>query len=301
MGTVTAAFARALASAAGLRLAEDGGLFDGNERVRQLQCTDGRLTDTDYFDLTTWIGDTHPDRVGLPFAYAQAVDVDNLGALGLAMKTAPRLRDTLERAERYFRLLTDTVSYQLDEGAEPALFILRQQTREHPALHLRNECALCGFGRIFKQFIGPDLSYDLVTFRHPAPGPIARYEDFFDAPVRFSAERNEALKWHPTVKPVRLVADAILDCTARGDIVLDTFLGSGSTLIAAEDVGRVCYGVEIDPLYVDLVIRRWEAFTGAEAVHTATGRTFRKTERGDTPLLLPPPAPGTHSDDGRAS
>lgn len=117
----------------------------------------------------------------------------------------------------------------------------------------------------------------------------------------FSAERNEALKWHPTVKPVRLVADAILDCTARGDIVLDTFLGSGSTLIAAEDVGRVCYGVEIDPLYVDLVIRRWEAFTGAEAVHTATGRTFRETERGGTQLLLPPPAPGTHSDDGRAS
>lgn len=214
MGTVTAAFARALASAAGLRLTEDGGLFDGKERVRQLECVDGRLTDTDYFDLTAWISNTHPDRVGLPFAYAQAVDVDNLGALGLAMKTAPRLRDTLERAERYFRLLTDTVSYQLDEAAEPALFILRRQTREHPALHLRNECALAGFSRVFKQFVGPDLSYDLVTFRHPAPGPIARYEDFFGAPVHFSAERNA----------IAICSDMLDLPTRLGDAAVSRFL-----------------------------------------------------------------------------
>ena len=79
---------------------------------------------------------------------------------------------------------------------------------------------------------------------------------------------------HPTVKPVAMVADAILDCSARGDIVLDPFLGSGTTLIAAERVGRCCYGVEIDPLYVDTIIRRWQAFTGDSATHAVTGRPF---------------------------
>lgn len=79
---------------------------------------------------------------------------------------------------------------------------------------------------------------------------------------------------HPTVKPVNLVADAILDCSARGDIVLDPFLGSGTTLIAAERVGRYCYGLEIDPIYVDAIIRRWQQYTGRCATIQSTGQTF---------------------------
>lgn len=79
---------------------------------------------------------------------------------------------------------------------------------------------------------------------------------------------------HPTVKPVAMVADAILDCTARGEIVLDPFLGSGTTIIAAERVGRCCFGIEIDPLYVDTIIRRWQAFTGDTATHAVTGKRF---------------------------
>ena len=79
---------------------------------------------------------------------------------------------------------------------------------------------------------------------------------------------------HPTVKPVALIADAILDCTARGDLVLDPFLGSGTTLIAAERVGRVCYAMELDPIYVDLAVRRWQKYTGQAAIDTSTGKTF---------------------------
>ena len=75
-------------------------------------------------------------------------------------------------------------------------------------------------------------------------------------------DEGNLLTLHPTVKPVALVADAIMDCSARGDIVLDPFLGSGSTLIAAERVGRVCCGIEFEPLYVDTAIRRWQRFTG---------------------------------------
>jgi DNA modification methylase len=89
-----------------------------------------------------------------------------------------------------------------------------------------------------------------------------------------SSEEGNLLALHPTVKPVRLVADALLDCTARGEIVLDPFLGSGTSLLAAERVGRVCRGIEIDPLYVDTAIRRWQTHTGDEARHVESGRSF---------------------------
>ena len=82
------------------------------------------------------------------------------------------------------------------------------------------------------------------------------------------------LELHPTVKPVAMVADAILDCSARGAIVLDAFLGSGTTVIAAERTGRRCYGLELDPVYVDTAIRRWQARTGDSARNQASGRKF---------------------------
>jgi DNA modification methylase len=83
---------------------------------------------------------------------------------------------------------------------------------------------------------------------------------------------------HPTMKPVALVADAILDCSARGDLVLDPFLGSGTTIVAAERTGRVCFGLELDPKYVDVGVRRWQTFTGQSATHAETGETFRSHE-----------------------
>ena len=82
------------------------------------------------------------------------------------------------------------------------------------------------------------------------------------------------LALHPTVKPVAMVADAILDCSARGEVVLDAFLGSGTTVIAAERTGRRSYGLELDALYVDTIIRRWETLTGGNAHHAASGRSF---------------------------
>jgi DNA modification methylase len=91
-------------------------------------------------------------------------------------------------------------------------------------------------------------------------------------------EEGNLLAMHPTVKPVALVAEAILDCSNRGDVVLDAFFGSGSTLIACERSGRRCYGIEIDPLYVDTAIRRWQAYTGGEAVCSTDGRTFAQHE-----------------------
>ncbi len=86
--------------------------------------------------------------------------------------------------------------------------------------------------------------------------------------------RMDELAMHPTVKPIALCADAILDCSNRGDIVLDAFGGSGSTLMAAERVGRKAYLIELDPLYVDTIIRRWEKKTGKSATLASTNQTF---------------------------
>ena len=76
-----------------------------------------------------------------------------------------------------------------------------------------------------------------------------------------------------------MIADAILDVTRRGDFILDPFLGSGSTVIAAERVGRRAVGIEIDPLYVDVIIRRWESYGGAKARLAATGQNSVEVAR----------------------
>jgi DNA modification methylase len=89
-----------------------------------------------------------------------------------------------------------------------------------------------------------------------------------------SGDEGNLLALHPTVKPVGLVADALLDSSARGGLVLDSFLGSGSTLIAAERTGRSCYGIEIDPIYADTAIRRWQRYTGDHAIDVASGKRF---------------------------
>jgi DNA modification methylase len=98
---------------------------------------------------------------------------------------------------------------------------------------------------------------------------------------RYPGVRGEEAVLHPTVKPVALVADAILDCTARGDIVLDGFLGSGTTVIAAERTGRRCFGIELGPAYVDTIIRRWQKLTGGTARYADSGRAFGEAEVAD--------------------
>ena len=89
-------------------------------------------------------------------------------------------------------------------------------------------------------------------------------------------ERMEELAMHPTVKPVALVADAILDVSKRRDMILDPFCGSGTTIIAAEKTGRHARAIELEPKYVDVAVRRWERHTGKSAVLAATGQVFEE-------------------------
>jgi len=97
-----------------------------------------------------------------------------------------------------------------------------------------------------------------------------------------STEEGNLSDVHPTIKPAQLVADAIRDCTERGDIVLDAFLGSGTTLIAAERTGRACYGIELDPRYVDTIVRRSLAsLHGSERRTGINGANLQRNRRGE--------------------
>jgi DNA modification methylase len=90
------------------------------------------------------------------------------------------------------------------------------------------------------------------------------------------SDARRGLKDHPTVKPSAMLEDALLDLTNRDDLIIDPFLGSGSTLIAAEATGRVCRGVELDPLYVDVIVRRYEGASSQAAVLVETRESFRE-------------------------
>ncbi|MEJ8473727.1 site-specific DNA-methyltransferase [Roseibium sp. H3510] len=123
---------------------------------------------------------------------------------------------------------------------------------------------------VFKKGTAPHIN----TF---GLGDTGRYRtNVWDYPgiSSLGATRNDALAMHPTFKPVALIADAIRDCSRRGDVVLDVFGGSGSTLIAADQCGRVARLIEIDPLYCDTIIRRFERVTGERAHLASTEEAF---------------------------
>jgi hypothetical protein len=99
----------------------------------------------------------------------------------------------------------------------------------------------------------------------------------YDGCTGFSADRSENLAMHPTVKNTQMIADAIMDTTKHGDLVVDGFLGSGTTALAAEQTGRACFGIEIEPLYVDLSVRRLMAVSGHQAIDE-NGRNFTELD-----------------------
>jgi DNA modification methylase len=113
---------------------------------------------------------------------------------------------------------------------------------------------------------------DAARANHVQPGQKGRNRtNIWNYPAR--RRRTRGLDLHPTVKPVAMVSDAILDVTQRGDIVLDPFCGSGTTILATERTGRRGYAIELDPSHVDTAIARWERMTKQTAVH-ANGKTF---------------------------
>jgi DNA modification methylase len=90
----------------------------------------------------------------------------------------------------------------------------------------------------------------------------------------FGSKQREPSWGHGTQKPVECMRRPIANNSRPGDTIYDPFLGSGTSLIAAEMSGRLCYGLELDPAYVDVIVRRWQLFTGRAAIHNVSGRSF---------------------------
>jgi len=149
-----------------------------------------------------------------------------------------------------------------------------------------------GMGSFYRSKHELVFAYKVGTAAHVNSfglGDTGRYRtNVWDYPgiSSMGADRDEALAMHPTVKPTALVADAIRDCSKRGGIVLDGFGGSGTTLIAAESCGREARLIELDPLYCDVIIRRFEQTTGKPARCVESGMSFEEAEdaqRGEAP------------------
>jgi len=141
-------------------------------------------------------------------------------------------------------------------SAHELIFLFKNGKASH-----RNNIQLGKFGR-----------YRTNVWNYPSANTFSR-----------SDPDGDLLALHPTPKPVSLIADAIKDSTARGALILDPFLGVGTAVIAAERTGRVCYGLELDPLYLDALVRRWQRRAKREAIHVESGQSFgvREASRAD--------------------
>ncbi|SLN34462.1 HTH-type transcriptional regulator VirS [Roseivivax jejudonensis] len=191
MPSVTIAFIRALSAAVDLTVAEDGAVRTGSDTLLFLTPdSNGHVSDQAFFALLAWIEDHRPDRLSVVSAYAAAIGIDDLGALGLAIKTAPTLRASLERVERYFLLLTDTALYRLEECTSPPRLILKGGPANAPGLQLRAECALYAFARNMRLFVDGPLDLAHVSFRHPCSGAPDRYAAALGCPVVFGAQED---------------------------------------------------------------------------------------------------------------
>ncbi|MEL7107442.1 MAG: AraC family transcriptional regulator ligand-binding domain-containing protein [Pseudomonadota bacterium] len=187
----TVVFARTLAEAAGYELSDDGAMRSGGRVVHHVRQTeDGFVPHADYVALFDWLSRNVDDLPGLVFAYGKSINLDAVGALGLAFKTAPRLRDSLKRFERYGRLVTNSMEYRLIENGDEAVFQLENDFPGGPAADLRIEGGIAGFRMSIERFVGPSLELSEVRFCHPCLGDAKRYADFFGCPTRFGAHHD---------------------------------------------------------------------------------------------------------------
>lgn len=191
----------------------------------------------------------------------------------------------------FFGQFCRSMASGLKPGALVYLFIdwrsmrLLQQAAEEVFGKLVNLCVWAkdraGMGSFYRSQHELVLLFAMPGARHSNNVELGRHgrdrSNVWSYPAAASSRtgrEGDMLKNHPTPKPVEMIADAIIDSSQRGDIVFDGFLGSGTTLIAAERTGRIFRGMDLDPLYVDVAVRRWQTWTGQDAIDPASGRSF---------------------------
>jgi DNA modification methylase len=220
----------------------------GRIRHRDFAMASGEMSEADFTTFLTQV-----------LTHLAAFSAD--GALHYLFMDWRHLAELLTAGRRVYAELKNLCLWVKDNAGMGSLyrsqhelvFVFKHGTAPH-----QNNIELGRFGR-----------YRTNVWRYPGVNSFGR-----------ASEEGNLLALHPTVKPVALVADAILDASGRGDVILDVFLGSGTTLIAAERTGRICFGLELDPGYVDTAIRRWQTWTGQQARHATSGQMFDDREKG---------------------
>lgn len=193
MGAVTSLFVRKVVQTAGEAVDQDAllrsiGLNPEDEtEVAQM------VSDHAYYDLLERIADQIGDAVDFPLRVGASMDCDDYGAFGLAWKTAPTLRDSFARAERYWRLLTSVAEYEVRNNGQDAYFILHREGRRRLGLRLSNEATLASATNIIRQVSPQDFAPLEVHLKHAAPGTTARHETYFGCPVIFDSELDALL------------------------------------------------------------------------------------------------------------
>jgi DNA modification methylase len=219
---------------------------NGSIQHREFQMASGEMSEEEFTQFLT-------SSLGLLVRHSKA------GSVHYVCQDWRHIGELLSAGKRIYEALLNLCIWAKDRGGMGSLyrsqhelvFVFRNGKSSH-----RNNVQLGRFGRNRTNI-----------WNYPSINTASR-----------QGEEGNLLALHPTVKPVAMVADALLDCTAPGNLVLDSFLGSGSTLIAAHRIGRVCRGIEIDPLYIDTAIRRWQRYTGSHAIHAETGKRFEQSE-----------------------
>jgi DNA modification methylase len=222
-----------------------GGLGAIHHRNFQMAC--GEMTEAEFTDFLAQV---------LTWCAFHSID----GSLHYVFMDWRHMPELLAAGEQVYNDLKSLCVWVKDNGGMGSLYRSQHElifVFKHGREGHRNNVQLGQYGR-----------YRTNVWHYPGANSFSRRTD-----------EGNLLALHPTVKPVALVADAIMDCTSRRDIALDPFLGSGTTVIAAERTGRVCYGIELDPQYVDISIRRWQKLTGLLATHSASGRSFDELEK----------------------
>jgi DNA modification methylase len=219
----------------------------GTIRHRNFHMASGEMTESDFTDFLT--------------QFMQRCAFHSVeGSLHYLFMDWRHMREILAAGKQAYTELKAVCIWVKDNGGMGSLYRSQHElvfVFKHGSGKHRNNVQLGQFGR-----------YRTNVWNYPGVNSFSR-----------STDEGNLLELHPTVKPVALVVDAIMDCTSRRDIVLDPFLGSGTTVIAAERTGRVCYGIELDPQYVDTIIRRWQAFTRQSATLQSSGRSFAELEQ----------------------
>lgn len=227
----------------------------GRSRHREFAIASGELSDADFLCF-------------LQTAFGHIADVSVDGSIVFSCIDWAHIRIMLEAGSSVFSELKNICVWVKSNGGMGTFYRSRHEL-------------ICAF----KVGLGPHINtFELGQYGRSRTN-IWQYAGL----NAFKSGRDDELAMHPTVKPVRMIADAMLDCSKPQSIILDPFMGSGSTLLAGEMVGRHVYGLEIDPEYVDVSIRRWQAFTHRDAILESTGQTFEEVEAERNSTVAQPP------------